>query len=377
MSLRIRLFCHSLVSDWNHGNAHFLRGIAAEFQARGHDVLALEPEGSWSLANLLADAGQEAVDSFHQRFPALRSQTYSADPANLDELLNGVDIAIVHEWNSPELIQNIGHYRRNHSHIRIFFHDTHHRAVTAPAEMNRNDLTDYDGILVYGTALLKPYERMGWRSELHVWHEAADVRVFHPMPHVPKTGDLVWIGNWGDDERTAELERFLIGPAEQLRLKTQIFGVRFPQTAIARLRQAGIEYGGWVANYRVPEVFAQHRVTVHVPRGPYLRQLPGIPTIRPFEAMACGIPLISAQWHDSEGLFREGTDFLCAETENETKKLLSNILSDAEMAHSLSQHGRETILARHTCGHRVHQLFEIYERVRPARHGLEVQVTSV
>ena len=181
----------------------------------------------------------------------------------------------------------------------------------------------------------------------------------------------------GRRQRTAEIERFLIGPAEQLRLKTQIFGVRFPQIAVGRLRQAGIEYGGWVANYRVPEVFAQHRVTVHVPRGPYLRQLPGIPTIRPFEAMACGIPLISAQWHDSEGLFREGTDFLCAETENQTKKLLSDILSDAEMAHSLSQHGWESILARHTCGHRVDQFFKIYERVRPARHGLEVEVTSV
>src|SRR5690348_9699935 len=331
MSLRIRLFCHSLVSDWNHGNAHFLRGIAAEFEARGHDVLALEPEGNWSLANLLADAGEEAVDAFHERFPALKSQTYSADDANLEELLDGVDLAIVHEWNSPDLIQRIGRYRRKHSHLRIFFHDTHHRAVTAPADMNRNDLTDYDGILVYGTALIPPYERMGWRRELHVWHEAADVRVFHPMPSVAKTGDLVWIGNWGDDERTAELERFLIGPAEQLRLKTQIFGVRFPQMAIARLAQAGIEYGGWIANHRVPEVFAQHRVTVHVPRGPYLRQLPGIPTIRPFEAMACGIPLISAQWHDSEGLFREGTDFLCAETEDETKKLLSDILSDTEM----------------------------------------------
>ena len=30
---KIVLFCHSLRSDWNHGNAHFLRGIATELQA--------------------------------------------------------------------------------------------------------------------------------------------------------------------------------------------------------------------------------------------------------------------------------------------------------------------------------------------------------
>ena len=30
---KVVLFCHSLRSDWNHGNAHFLRGIATELQA--------------------------------------------------------------------------------------------------------------------------------------------------------------------------------------------------------------------------------------------------------------------------------------------------------------------------------------------------------
>ena len=54
----------------------------------------------------------------------------------------------------------------------------------------------------------------------------------------------------------------------------------------------------------------RHRVTVHVPRRPYAQALPGIPTIRVFEALACGIPLVSAPWDDVEGLFRPGEDFL-------------------------------------------------------------------
>ena len=45
-------------------------------------------------------------------------------------------------------------------------------------------------------------------------------------------------------------------------------------------------------------------MTVHVPRRPYVDALPGIPTIRVFEALACGIPLVSAPWRDEEGLFR-------------------------------------------------------------------------
>ena len=50
--LNIALFCHSLVSDWNHGNAHFLRGIATEFIKRGHAVEIYEPQSNWSVSNL-------------------------------------------------------------------------------------------------------------------------------------------------------------------------------------------------------------------------------------------------------------------------------------------------------------------------------------
>ncbi|MFX9521798.1 glycosyltransferase, partial [Acinetobacter baumannii] len=74
----------------------------------------------------------------------------------------------------------------------------------------------------------------------------------------------------------------------------------------------GVAYKGWLPNARAPEIFARHRVTVHVPRRFYVDMLPGIPTIRVFEALACGIPLVSAPWSDAEGLFRPGRDFLFA-----------------------------------------------------------------
>ena len=51
--MRFLFYTHSLVSDWNHGNAHFLRGVLRELIAEGHAVEAYEPEGAWSLDNLL------------------------------------------------------------------------------------------------------------------------------------------------------------------------------------------------------------------------------------------------------------------------------------------------------------------------------------
>src|SRR5579862_1882461 len=72
-TMRICLFYHSLLSDWNHGNAHFLRGIAVELQSRGHDVRIFEPENGWSLRNLVAEHGEAPLRAFHDAYPSLQS----------------------------------------------------------------------------------------------------------------------------------------------------------------------------------------------------------------------------------------------------------------------------------------------------------------
>ncbi len=320
MKLRVALFYHSLVSDWNHGNAHFLRGIAGELQGRGHEVRIFEPENSWSRQNLLADRGSEAQAAFERAFPNLQSVRYSPQQLDLDEWLDGVNLVLVHEWNEPQLIAAVGQFRRRNPHIRVLFHDTHHRALTAEQELSRFDLSCYDGVLAYGASLKRAYERRGWGRQVHVWHEAADVRVFYPRATHQTSGDVVWIGNWGDEERTEELREYFLAPVQNLRLNAQVYGVRYPPAALDELGRCGIGYGGWLPNFDVPEVFAQFRATVHVPRRPYTRELPGIPTIRPFEAMACGIPLVSAPWRDEENLFRIGEDFLMAQNGEEMQR---------------------------------------------------------
>ena len=351
--MRIALFVHSLLSDWNHGNAHFLRGIGTELQARGHEVLYFEPRKAWSVRNLVADHGERALEGFHAAYPTLTSTRY--DRLDLDEALDGTDLVLVHEWNDPDLVRRIGEHRRRNDY-RLLFHDTHHRAATAPEQMADYDLSDYDGVLAFGEVIRDIYLERGWAERAWTWHEAADVRVFHPMEEECE-GDLIWIGNWGDDERTAELHEFLIGPSQGL--KTRVHGVRYPEEA-----RAVLNYAGWLPNYEVPRAFARFRVTIHVPRRPYVEALPGIPTIRPFEALACGIPLISAPWNDTEGLFTPGEDFLIARDGEDMKRRLREVLNEPELARRLSERGRRTILERHTCAHRVDELLAIASEVR-------------
>ncbi|MGP1355916.1 CgeB family protein [Roseicyclus sp.] len=352
--MRFVFYTHSLVSDWNHGNAHFLRGVMRELLARGHEAIALEPENGWSRAMLRAEAGQGAEEAFARDFPCLTSRTYGAGFDHA-AALDGADVVVVHEWTEPDLVARIGRLRRD-MRFTLLFHDTHHRAVTSEPQIADLALGDYDGVLAFGEALRERYLAQGWGRQVFTWHEAADTRLFRPMPGEPPEGDLVWVGNWGDGERSAELETFLVRPVEALGLTATVRGVRYPEDALVRLRQAGIGYGGWVRNAAVPRLFARPRVAVHVPRRPYVEALPGIPTIRPFEALACGIPLVSAPWDDAEGLFRPGRDFLYARGGAEMAAQLARVLADPDLAADLAASGLETVRARHTCAHRVDEL---------------------
>jgi spore maturation protein CgeB len=361
--MKVVVFCHSLLSDWNHGNAHFLRGIVAELLHRGHEVASYEPRDGWSRTNLVADAGLKPLIDVRERFSWMDGVVcdYDLPTLDLDRALDGADLVVVHEWNEPELVARIGERRAAGARFALLFHDTHHRAITAPEEMARFDLRHYDGVLAFGEVIRNVYLERGWCERAWTLHEAADTRVFRPAAPDDRrpASDLVWIGNWGDGERSEELREFLLAPARRARLRGTIHGVRYPRRARWSIRLAGLRYRGWLANHRAPEVFAQHRVTVHVPRRPYVESLPGIPTIRPFEALACGIPLVSAPWEDTDALFRPGVDYLVARDGDEMARRLRDVLHDRSLALALRTNGLERIAGHHTCAHRVDELLEI------------------
>jgi spore maturation protein CgeB len=361
--MKIVYFTHSLLSCWNHGNAHFLRGVLRALMAQGDEAVAFEPRHGWSLANLTRDHGDAAILPFRRAYPELVSRTYDAadDPA---ELCAGADLVIVHEWNDSALVQRIGRLRRHGAPFTLLFHDTHHRAVSDPNAIRAFDLNGYDGVLAYGASLAEVYRQWGWGDRVFVWHEAADISLFRPPADDSVRAGVVWIGNWGDDERNAELTNYLLRPSRKAELTLDIHGVRYPREALDTIWSFDAVYHGWLANVAVPAVFARHLATVHVPRRLYVEALPGIPTIRVFEALACGIPLVSAPWSDTEGLFREGTDYLVGRNDAEMARHLLMLRAEPEQCASLVSHGLETILAGHTCAHRAVELLAIDGQIR-------------
>jgi spore maturation protein CgeB len=361
--MRFVLFCHSLSSCWNHGNAHFLRGICRELITGGHEVVVYEPKDGWSRVNAVKDGGALALQQAAKLVPGVEQHSYRLSSLDLDRALEGADVVLVHEWNDPELVAALGRRRARGGGFTLLFHDTHHRGVSAPEEIARFDIEHYDGVLAFGEALREVYLSRGWATQVFTWHEAADTEYFRSIPGVRKARDLVWIGNWGDGERSRELREFLLDPVASCGLSARIHGVRYPDEVRQDLAERGIEFGGWLPNHQVPAAFAAARVTVHVPRRHYVEMLPGIPTIRVFEALACGIPLICAPWRDSEGLFPEGP-YLQVQNQAEMTKALQLILVDNDLREALVAAGLTAIRQRHSCAHRVRELLAILDSLR-------------
>ncbi len=364
--LSIAFFLHSIRSDWNNGNAHFLRGLLRSLGRMGHRVITYEREHDWSVNNLLLEGerGRRSLEQFREVYPELEVRFLPGTASGLERELDGFDLMIVHEWNTPELIdQLLG--LRDRLGLRALFHDTHHRASSSPEAIAKLQVARFDGVIVFGRALQQIYERDFGLSNISVLHEAADISVFHPADGtpVPKQDDVVWIGNWGDDERSREIRSFLVEPAAALPDRHfTLYGVRYPPEALDALAAAGVAYGGYLPNLDAPAAYHAARLTVHIPRQQYAGAMTGIPTIRVFEALACGIPLVSAPWHDTEELFRPG-DLLFVESGEAMRESLEYLLSHPAAAQEQARRGLETVLARHTCDHRARELTAICEEV--------------
>jgi spore maturation protein CgeB len=373
MSLRIRIFAHSWFSDWNHGNAHFLRGLARELIASGHELRCYEESEGWSMRNLRQEGpiARESIAQFRSAFPSLDVRTYRLDDslaAFLDRELDEADLVLVHEWSDPHLVAQLLD-RKQRLGFRALFHDTHHRAYTNPSEILRLPLDRFDGVLAFGEAIRRIYAEAFAVPRVWTFHEAADIRHFYPIKHpheAPTRNDLVWIGNWGDEERTRELMDFLVEPGSALAAeghRLRVYGVRYPPEAIHALSRAGIDYAGYLPNLAAPQVYAESLLALHVPRRQYANGLSGVPTIRVFEALASGIPLLCSPWSDAEHLFRPGRDYLVAQSGPEMLSLARELLRDESARRQLAASGLETIRRHHTCAHRAAQLTQIYEEI--------------
>src|SRR4051812_7598357 len=114
-------FSHAFTSCWNNGNAHFLRGVTRELARLGPEGVVCEPGDGWSLQNARQD-NPDVLRDTASLIPDVTVHAYR-DPVDLDAMLDGADLVVVHEWNPPDLIARIGRRRAQGAGFRLLFHD--------------------------------------------------------------------------------------------------------------------------------------------------------------------------------------------------------------------------------------------------------------
>jgi spore maturation protein CgeB len=226
-------------------------------------------------------------------------------------------------------------------------------------------LENYDAVLSFSPAITAIYQRDFGLPHVYTVHEAADPDLFRPIA-LPKEQDVVFIGNWGDNDRNETLETYLLQPSNLLPdLRFAIYGVRYGAALLERIaREYRAHYRGWVANYRAPLVYAASKMSLHLPRQQYTSTIYGTPTIRVFETLACGLPLISLPWPDTDELFCAGEDYLVVKDQAEMVEAIRHLAADPAARKKLGDSGRARILAHHTVRHRARQIIGIVDGLK-------------
>jgi spore maturation protein CgeB len=78
------------------------------------------------------------------------------------------------------------------------------------------------------------------------------------------------------------------------------------------------------------------------------------PSVRLFEAAACGTPIVSDRWDGIESLFVPGEEIFLADSTADVSNLLRGLPEDERLR--VGEKARQRVLAEHTAAHRAAEL---------------------
>ena len=179
-----------------------------------------------------------------------------------------------------------------------------------------------------------------------------DAEHYRPLATLPRF-DLGYLGTYSDD-RQPKLEALLNEPARRWpEGRFCAAGAQYPEMLAWPANVAHIEHLSPAEHARF---YNEQRFTLNVTRAEMVAS-GYAPSVRLFEAAACGVPIISDEWHGLEQFFSPGAEILIARSGEDTLRFLRELPPGD--ARAIGMRARERVLARHTGEHRARQL-EVY-----------------
>jgi spore maturation protein CgeB len=348
-SLKLVVLGLSLASSWGNGHATTYRALLKAFAARGHDILFLERETPWY--------GGDNRDLADPDFCRLAFYRDLADLERWRGEVKAADAVIVGSY-VPEGVA-VGRWAQNVSDGVVAFYDIDTPVTLAKLEAGDHEyltpelIRGYDLYLSFtgGPTLELLMDRYGSPSAKALYC-SVDTETYRPLD-VPARWDLSYLGTYSPD-RQPTLERLLLEPARRApELRFAVAGPQYPDDIIWPANVERLEH---VPPKDHPAFYAASRFTLNVTRDD-MKRAGYSPSVRLFEAAACGVPIISDRWDGLETLFQPPGQILLPEGPDEVLSILRS-LGEAERA-AIGASARARVLAGHTAAHRADALEHI------------------
>ncbi|HEX3130214.1 MAG TPA: glycosyltransferase [Thermoanaerobaculia bacterium] len=336
----------SITSSWGNGHATTYRGLVRELAKRGHRTLFLERDAPWYADN--RDMPEP---------PFGRTVLYSG----LEELkdrfaaeVRSADLVIVGSY-VPEGVE-VGHWVTGTAGGATAFYDID-TPVTL-AKLSRGDheylhpelIPRYDAYFSFtGGPTLRRLERHFGSPMARPLYCSFDPELYFPEEVEPRW-DLGYMGTWSED-RQPTVDRLLTEPARGWREGR--FVVAGPQYPDSIRWPRNVKRFQHLEPKKHRRFYNQQRFTLNVTRADMIAA-GWSPSVRLFEAAACGTPIISDSWPGLESIFRIGEEILIARSSTQVLQYLQDVPERERRA--LSQRARKRVLAEHTAAHRAREL---------------------
>jgi spore maturation protein CgeB len=355
--MRILILGLSITSSWGNGHATTYRGLVRELVRRGHDVLFLERDVPWYAANRDLP-----------RPPHGRTELY-ADLADLKDrftdAVRGADLVVVGSY-VPQGVDVGAWVQRTARGVPAFYDiDT---PVTL-AKLARGDFEYLSPELIPGYALylsftggptLQRIERELGSPAARPLYCSCDPELYAPQVREP-LWDLGYLGTYSDD-RQPVLERLMLEAARARPSgRFVVAGPQYPAGIPWPANVARVEH---LAPPEHPAFYNSQRFTLNVTRADMVRAGYS-PSVRLFEAAACGVPIISDAWEGLDTFFRPDEEILISRSGEETRRYLQEVPEEERRA--LGMKARARVLAEHTATHRAATLEDYTRSVSEGR----------
>jgi spore maturation protein CgeB len=344
--LDIVIFGLAITSAWGNGHATTYRALIRALAARGHRVRFFERDVPWYAANRDLPEPHYCRVQLYSSIAQLE-QHFPADiPADLVILGSFVPQgAALAEWLLPRCRGLTA------------FYDIDTPVTVAKLERGECDYLTADLVPRFdlylsfsGGPILERLQSQFGALRPRAFYCSVEPRDYYPMPEVPRRYDLGYLGTYSADRQPA-LERLLMEPARQLfKGRFAVAGAQYPPSM---QWPANIERTDHLQPSAHRHFYNSQRLTLNVTRADMIASGYS-PSVRLFEAAACGVPIMADEWHGLEEFFKPGSDILIARS---TRDALSCLRAfDAESLQLIGARGRRRVLARHTAAHRAQEL---------------------